>query len=151
MYQVIDLIVFNNLGHLISINPICLLSSFDLSETKPSALAANQNNLGCNTGPVSRTSMFQFRWNFITSRHFSRATDSYMRVRLKGSPVKAGKSDSKFRLRNGSARVWKLLFLIKTRWALLDVIWYFRLFFRSSHSDGFTVSCSKTYEFCSVT
>ena len=29
-------------------NPICLTSSFDLSETKTFGLAANQNNLGCN-------------------------------------------------------------------------------------------------------
>ena len=50
------LLFFLDLGHFISINPICLTSSFDLSETKPSGLTVKQNNLGCNTSSVSRIS-----------------------------------------------------------------------------------------------
>ena len=74
-----------------------------------------------------------------------------MRPCLKASLVAAGKSDSKFGLRSDSARVWKLRFLIKTLWALLDVIQFVLLFFQSSHNDCFTVSCFKTCEFFSVT
>ena len=48
MYPSLILLFFLDLGHFISINPICLTSSFDLPETKTFGLAANQNNLGCN-------------------------------------------------------------------------------------------------------
>ena len=74
-------------------NPILLISSLDLSETKPSGLLVNQSSLGCNISPASGASMFLFRWNFITLRYYSRATGSLTRPCLKTSLVATGKSE----------------------------------------------------------
>ena len=56
-----------------------------------------------------------------------------MRPCLKASLVAAGKSDSKFGLRNDSSTVWKLRFLIKT----VRIARCYSIFsvFQSSHSD----------------
>ena len=74
-------------------NPVLLISSLDLSETKPSGLLVNQSSLGCNISPASGASMFLFRWNFITLRYYSRATGSLTRPCLKTSLVATGKSE----------------------------------------------------------